>query len=237
MTDPDRVRLVSPTPLTWLVIVAGASTIAFSAGFLFSAYPSLPWLLPVHFKINGYPNGWQFKTYARVFVPVFIQLALVATLGAVAALLLSRPHGAHDEKSADVQAASVAAEGVALITFIWVAFQGYATFALARMWQRERAGLGRGYLYFETVGILMTIAVAARTHLQLGRPPARPYVAEHWRFGQLYRNVADPALFVPTRNGSRWTLNFGRPVAVALMGVILGIGVIGPTVILALLLR
>ena len=31
--------------------------------------------------------------------------------------------------------------------------------------------------------------------------------------------------------------NFGRPVAVALVGVILGIGVIGPTFILGLLLR
>ena len=188
MSAPARVRLVRPSPLTWLAIIGGASTIAFSAGFLFSAYPSLPWLLPVHFKLNGYPNGWQFKTYARVLVPVFIQCALVLTLGAVAALLLSRPHGVHDEQSADEQAASVAAEGVALIAFIWVAFQGYATFALARMWQRERAGLGRGYLYFEIAGIVLTIAVAARTHLRLGHP--RP--------GRTWRNTGDSASSIAT---------------------------------------
>ena len=41
----------------------------------------------------------------------------------VAALLLSRVHGVHDEQSADEQAASVAAEGVALIAFIWVAIE------------------------------------------------------------------------------------------------------------------
>ena len=79
--------------------------------------------------------------------------------------------------------------------------------------------------------------IAVRTHLRLGRPAPRPFVQEHWWLGQLYRNAADPALFVPTLNGSRWTLNFGRPVAVALAGIALAVGVIGPTVILGLLLR
>jgi uncharacterized membrane protein len=237
MSEAPRVRIVTPSPLTWCAIGVGASAIAFSTAFIFSCYQALPWLLPVHFSRNGLPDMWQYKTYGRVFVPVFIQLALVVTLGAVAALLLSRAHGVHDEQAPDVQAAAVAAEGVALITLIWVLFQGYATFALARMWQRERDGLGPVYVYLELAGLLLTIGVAARTHTRLGHPAARPYVAEHWRYGQLYRNAADPALFVPTRNGSRWTLNFGRPVAVAILGIVLGIGIIGPTVILALVLR
>jgi uncharacterized membrane protein len=55
--------------------------------------------------------------------------------------------------------------------------------------------------------------------------------------GQLYKNPDDPALFVPTRDGRRWTLNFGRPVAAALLGVVLAIGIVGPTAILGLLLR
>ena len=67
--------------------------------------------------------------------------------------------------------------------------------------------------------------------------PARAFVAGHWRFGQLYKNAEDPALFVPTRTGSRWTLNFGRPVAVVLLGLILLVGIIAPTVIMGLLLR
>ena len=47
----------------------------------------------------------------------------------------------------------------------------------------------------------------------------------------------DPALFVPTRDGSRWTLNFGRPVAAALLGVIIMVGVVAPSLILLLSLR
>jgi uncharacterized membrane protein len=62
-------------------------------------------------------------------------------------------------------------------------------------------------------------------------------VAGHWRFGQLYKNPEDPALFVPTRDGARWTLNFGRPVAAALLGAILMVGIVGPTIILGVALR
>lgn len=236
MSQSLRSRIVEPTLLTWLAISASVSAIAFSTTFALAYYSSLPPVLPVHFMRNGYPNGWQYKTYARVLTPVFIQMALVVTLGAIGVLLLSRSHGRHDKQAPDVKAASAAAEGIALMALIWVVFQAYAGFALVRMWQRERAGLG-WYTYVEIAGMLLTIGVVARTHLRLGQPLARPFVAEHWRFGQLYRNPEDPALFVPTRNGRRWTLNFGRPVAVALMGAVLGIGIIGPTVILGLLLR
>jgi uncharacterized membrane protein len=105
------------------------------------------------------------------------------------------------------------------------------------MWQTERAGLGRWYYYLQLVGLVLTGIVAVRAHVRLGRPAPRPFVADHWRFGQLYKNAEDPALFVPTRHGARWTLNFGRPVAAALLALILGIGIIGPAVILVLALR
>ena len=229
--------MIRPSRITMWAAIAGGSAIAFTAGFLFVRYPALPWLLTVHFKRNGAPDGWQYKTYARVLLPVFVQLALALTLGAIGALLLSRPHGTHDRHEADVKAASTAAEGVVLITAVWVGFQAYAAAALAMMWQRQREGLGAWYGYLEAAGIALTIGIAIRTHMRLGRPAPRPFVAEHWWLGQLYRNAADPALFVPTRDGSRWTLNFGRPVTAAVIGIIMLVGVVGPTVILGLLLR
>jgi uncharacterized membrane protein len=230
-------RLVRPTPLTRVALVAGAATIAWSVAFLLVRYPRLPWLLPVHFKSNGYPNGWQYKTYLRVLTPVFVQVALALVLGAVGTLLLSRSHGEHDADEPDVKAAAAAAEAVALLALIWVVFQGYAAVALAMMWERERAGLGPWYSYLELTGFVLSIVVSIRANARLGRPLPRPFVPEHWRFGQLYKNPNDPALFVPTRHGNRWTLNFGRPVAAALMGLILAVGIVGPVVILGLLLR
>jgi uncharacterized membrane protein len=229
--------MVRPSTLTrialWLAILA----VTASGAFLVRSYTQLPEVLPVHFNRYGYPDGWQFKTPARVLLPVFVQIALVTTFGAVSLLLLSRPHGELDRDAPDVRAASAAAEAIALIALIWVGFQAYAAVALATMWQRERAGLGSLYSILEITGIVATILVFVRAHLRLGRPTPRPYNAAHWRFGQLYRNPEDPALFVPTRDGSRWTLNFGRPVAAALMGIFLAGGILGPLVILRLLLR
>ncbi len=265
------IRLSRPTALTKLAMAAIAATLTFTAAFLLARYPRLPELLPVHFRRNGMPNGWQYKTPWRVLVPFFVQTALTATLGAIAVLLLSRSdderggtqaspcetefvgadlcvrptaragtRAVPDETkplAADVHAAATASEAVMLITFIWVAFQAYAAVALAAMWQRERAGLGVWFTRWEYIGVALTVAAAIRAQRRVGRPDPRPFVAEHWRFGQLYKNAADPALFVPTRDGSRWTLNFGRPVAAALMALILGVGVVAPTVILGLMLR
>ena len=232
-----REWLVRPTPITRAAVVAVLAIIAWSTAFLFARYPRLPWLLPVHFKPDGFPNGWQFKTHLRVLLPVLVQSALGLIFGAIGTLLLSRSHGDHDADEPDVKAAAAAAEAVALLALIWVAFQAYGAVALTIMWQRERAGLGDWYYYLELSGVLLTIIVSIRAQRRLGRPTPRPFVSEHWRYGQLYKNSKDPALFVPTRHGNRWTLNFGRPVAAALMGVILVLGIVGPAVILGLLLR
>ena len=235
--DRTRMRMVRPTIITWIAVLATVAVIAGTAVFLIHAYPTLPDLLPVLFNRRSRPIGWQYKTYARVLMPSLVQAALAITLGSVGSLLLSRMHDSTEERAPDMVAASTAVEAIALVCFVWVAFQAYAAAALVQMWQTSRAGLGDLYSWLTGAGVVITIAIALNAHRGLGRPAPREFVSEHWRFGHLYNNPLDPALFVPTRDGSRWTLNFGRPVAAALLGVALLIGVVGPTVILALLLR
>ena len=184
--------MVPPTYATRVSFALMAFIIVASATYLIVQYPSLPWLLTVRFQADGAPNGWQYRTPARVMMPVLVQLALSFTFGGIGFVLLSRWHKACDTNAPDVKAAAVAAEAVTLIALIWVAFQGYAAWALVHMWTVERAGLG-WYTIF--------------------------------------------ALFVPTRDGSRWTLNFGRPKAAALLAIILLIGIVGPMVILVFALR
>jgi uncharacterized membrane protein len=230
-------RTVRATSLTKAAAAAGVVVIACTTGFLLARFPDLPDILPVHFRRDGHANGWQYKTYARVLMPVFVQLALAGTLGAVGALLLSRPRGDDDQDTPDVRTAAAAAEAVALIAVVWVVFQAYAAYALVELWQRGRDGLGPFYTVLEITGVVLSVVVFARAQHRFGRPAPLPFVAEHWVLGQLYRNRFDPALFVPTRDGSRWTLNFGRPVAAALMALVLGVGVVGPAIILGLLLR
>jgi uncharacterized membrane protein len=228
---------VAPTRLTLAAAALVAAVMIFSAVFLLSRYSSLPDILPVRFNRASLADRWQYKTYARVFMPVLVQATLAAVFGAVGVLLLSRPHRPEEHRSADMVAAAVAAEAVALVSLVWVTFQAYAAVALAAMWQRGFGGLGRVYSLMLWIGVGLSALVFLRAQRGLGRPEPRPFEPAHWRFGALYRNRADPALFVPTRDGRRWTLNFGRPVAAALMALILGIGIVAPTIILGLLLR
>jgi uncharacterized membrane protein len=237
MIAARRSSMVPPTYFTQAALFVIVVAISGSALLLIWNYTAVPWLLPVHFNARGIPTGWQYKTVLRVFLPVFIQLALAGTLGGIGLLLLSRRHGEQDASMPDVKAASVAAEAVLMIAAIWVTFQGYAAYALVTMWISEYGALGQWYYRLAWIGVLMTAVVGVRAHRTLGRPDARPFIAAHWRFGQLYNNADDPALFVPTRDGSRWTLNFGRRVAVALLAMILAAGIVAPTVILVLILR
>lgn len=232
-----RMRMVSPTPTTWAAATTILAAMAFSAAFLLVRYERLPDLLPVLFGPHNTPIGWQWKTYPRVLMPVLVQAVLALVSGVIASLVLSRPHGERDDAAEDVVAARTAAEALVLFAMIWVVFQAYAAVALVRMWQTSVGGLGRGYGVLTVAGIALTAAVAVRAHRRFGKPSRRTFVAEHWRLGQLYNNPADPALFVPTRDGARWTLNFGRPVAAGLIGVVLAVGIVAPLAILKLLLR
>ena len=58
----------------------------------------------------------------------------------------------------------------------------------------------------------------------------------YWRFRGMYFNRQDPALFVPRRNGSGWTVNFGRPQAVVFLGLVLFVSIWAPIVIFKVLL-
>ena len=227
---------VGPTRMTRAAAVGVLVVIVATTTFLLLAYLSLPDLLPVHFAQRGVPDGWQYRTLPRVLIPVGVQAMLALTFGTVAGLLLSRPHGTLDRAAPDVRAAAAAAEAVVLLALIWVLFQGYAAFSLTQLWVSPRASLPF-YNLAEIAGGIASIVVAIRAHRTLGRPDPRPFVADHWRLGQLYKNADDPALFVPTRDGRRWTLNFGRPVAGALLGVVLVVGVLAPTALLAIALR
>lgn len=230
--------MVRSSRLTRQAVWLMAITMFGTAAFLAASYAALPDLLPVHFRANGVPNGWQFKTAPRVLLPVFVQAALMLTLGSVGALLLSRRDSRDQAPDGpDVRAAVTAGEAVVLIALIWIVFQAFVAAALVKTWTDARSSFGFGYVVLEVVGLLLTAIVGVRAHVRLGRPEPRPYEPEHWRLGQLYRNPEDPALFVPTRDGSRWTLNFGRPAAAALLGIILTAGVVGPTIILMLALR
>src|SRR5204862_2516871 len=62
----SRMRLVKPTIVTSIAVLATLAVVGGTAAFLVRAYPTLPDLLPVRFNARSRPIGWQYKTYVRV---------------------------------------------------------------------------------------------------------------------------------------------------------------------------
>lgn len=232
-----RPIFLRPTALTVAACCLSAAAIVGTAAYLAWSYSGLPDLLPVHFRWDGRANGWQIRTLPRVLIPVFVQFGLIVALGGVSLLLLFRDRGDPHDSTPDAGAARTAAEAVLLMATIWVVFQAYTGVALVRLWSSGSATLGRGYTALEVLCLVLTGIVGARAQRQLGRPSPLPYDAAHWRLGHLYCNADHPALFVPTRDGRRWTLNFGRPGAVVLLAGALAVGIVAPSAILLIALR
>jgi uncharacterized membrane protein len=221
------------TPTRWTLISACWAigiTIA-TVTYLGILYPMLPDSLPVRY-LRGEPVIFQTKTTLVVLLPALVQSALLLTFGALASLLLWRPRRASLDtlEAADRTRMSAAVEGIALLGAVWISVQALGAARLVASWQGERAGFGQIYNLTLLVSIALSVAVVWRTMraVKQDAAPQRETDPAFWRLTHLYFNPADPALFAPTRRGVGWTLNFGRPLAILLIAVVLAIGVGGP---------
>jgi uncharacterized membrane protein len=235
-------RWTPPTTYTLLASgFAGMVTIA-TAAYLIAVYPSLPIGLPVQY-VGDRPFVFQLKSPSVVMLPFIVQSALALVFGSLILLLLWRPRSiapassSHDE--ADRKRMSATAEGIALLASIWILIQALGAARLIILWRGAWGGYGDLYSVSMVLAVGSSIAIMVRTWrlLNCARAVERPDNPSLWRFKDLYFNPADPALFVQTRDGAGWTLNFGRPGAIAIMAATLMVGMGGPFVFARYVLR
>jgi uncharacterized membrane protein len=233
-----KLALAPPTAVTTIAGALTLSSITATAGYLVGKYHALGFLLPVHFR-NGRADRFIAKSYAIVLTPLWTQLLLVLIFGGVCLLLLSRAGGeaADEQQAADRQRMLHGAEAVALLGLLWISFQLLTAYSLTQLWS-FRGGMGVAYDVCLGTAIVLSIMIGGRALMRIGRPASRHVEdSSMWRFKALYFNPADPALFVPARYGYGLTLNFGRPIAIAIMAAILLAGLGGPFLIARTLLR
>jgi uncharacterized membrane protein len=223
-------RWASPTRRTLICACWSIGITCATATYLGLVYPTLPADLPVRY-MRGEPIFFQSKTPLVVMLPALVQAALGLVFAALSLLLLWRAR-ATDEGGdpADGGRMQVTVEGIALLGSLWITVQALGAARLVALWQGGRGGFGRVYNLALGIALIVSAVVVWRTmralrQQQAGAVDTTPGV---WRLTHLYFNPANPALFVPTRRGTGWTLNFGRPLAIALIATILIIGVGGP---------
>ncbi len=233
-------RWVRPTRRTCIACALGVGVSLATAGYLAYVYPTLPFGLPVQYA-RGRPLIYDVKSPVIVFLPVIIQATLLTIFSALVALLLWRAQAVEASAVADENARRMrtAAEAVALLGALWISVQATGAARLIVLWQGGMSGFGRIYNAVLLSAIVLSILIVARTMRALRRQEGPAVVDDPrlWWLRHLYVNPRDPALFVPSRSGNGWTLNFGRPLAILILAITLGLGIGGPLYVARMILR
>jgi uncharacterized membrane protein len=231
-------RMPRPTIVTAAAGALTLATIAGTAGYLLGEYAALPQTLPVEFR-DGLPYQFIGKSYVTVLTPVWTQLLMALVFGAIAVVLLWRSHGAATpEHESDAMRMLHAAEAISLLALVWIAFQVATAVGLIRLWTLFYGGMGPFYERGFWVALVLSIAIGVRARMKIGRSDPRLSGDRRvWWRQALYFNPADPALFAPARGGRGFTMNFGRPLAIALVLALVAIGLGAPIIIARLFLR
>jgi uncharacterized membrane protein len=226
-----RRRWSEPTRSTLVAALWAAGMTLATATYLALIYPTLQEGLPVRY-LRGEPVFFQVKTPLVVMLPSLVQVALLLTFGAIGLLLLwrARPETSDLAAQADSTRMRLAVQGVALLGAVWITVQALGAARLVAVWQGGRGGFGRIYNLTVLVSLIVSTVIVWRTMRAVRQegPSAREADPSMWRLSNLYFNPQDPSLFVPTRRGVGWTLNFGRPLAILLIAGVLTVGIGGP---------
>jgi hypothetical protein len=179
--------------------------------FLHDAYDRLPLLVPIEFDA-GNPSQFAFKSIGLIYLPFGLQVALSLVFLAIVALLVRRTAESKDRGLAAAPTQH-AAEAIALMAMIWIAFQAVNAWRLATLYRRTFDAHQEIYVVALITAITATVFIVTRAVLKVQAAEG------HAAFGsQLRAPVLD---------------HRSRPFAVAALAIALGIGLGAPLYILA----
>jgi len=217
-------------PGGWLLQVGPFVTLAAAALDLHRRWTSLPERFPVHWGVDGRPNGWASRTAAGVYGPLVIAAVIAASIAVFAALLRrSHPiHHAGEPAEAERRFRRVVlwtllgAEYYLVLVTIWVARLPLAAASSggspAPPPVAPLLGLTLAFVVVTAVALVRAAQGRERVGHGAGRQQGEPPIGDRtpdrcWKAGLFYVNPDDPALFVEKRFGIGYTLNFGRPLS------------------------
>jgi len=207
------------SPGGWLLQVGPFAILAAAAIFLRMHWDRIPEIFPVHWGIDGQPNGWSVRTPMGVYGALIMAAAIIAGLGLITYGVL------HEARVVGVPGAPSHGRDLphqvgyflsGIEYFLAVVFAFVALIPL----------FGPPKIAFVLILPIVLIAVVFAAAHQLNQTRAYPVSAaalpgadgvfgdgtldQHWKLGIFYYNPGDPALMVEKRFGIGYTLNFAR---------------------------
>lgn len=154
------------TPSTRIAGLLSALATTATFAFLHNAYQQLPLLVPVQFEA-GSPIQFAFKSPALVYLPVTLQVALGLVFAAVVALLLRRARRTDPDAGLRALGAVYAAEGIARLAAVWIAFQMVNAWRLASLYAHTFDADIEFYAFGLITAITATVVIAAHAVIKV----------------------------------------------------------------------
>jgi uncharacterized membrane protein len=223
----STIREASLSPRTtqlpggWILQLGPFAILLVAAGYIQAHWRRIPDRFPVHWGIDGMPNGWSGRTLSGVYGPLFCGAALVIGFSLIAygTSHLARRFPA----TGDAPGNGDFAHRVAIL-LLGVEYFLASIFALVALLPFT-GNPGAVPIVILTVAILAS-AIFLRRWINHGRD-ALPHTSGDgtpdtcWKFGLFYFNADDSALFVEKRIGIGYTINFAHASAWVIMSLTL----------------
>ncbi len=229
--EAERAPRAAHLPGGWLLQAGPFAVLGAAAIYLHAHWDQIPEIFPVHWGIDGQPNGWSGRTPIGVYGPLIMGVAIVAGLSLITygvlreARVVRVPGGA----------ASHGRDFPHQVGYFLSGMEYYLAILLSFVAMMPLLGPPNIALVLGSSIALIVIVFLAAHHLNQvrayqiessttqtdGRVFGDGTLDAHWKMGIFYYNPDDPALLVEKRFGIGYTMNFARGMAWLILALLI----------------
>jgi uncharacterized membrane protein len=199
-------------PGGWLLQLTPFAILLLTAAYLSAHWDQIPDRFPVHWGIDGQPNGWSVRTPMGVYGPLCFGAGLVAT---ISLLGYGISHAARRIPGVPSDEGTIDPGHRISLVLIGVEFFVAAMLSLVGMLPLTGSP-GVAPILILAGGMIVCVVLLIRwqsqglaAHAAMGHPgDGTP--DDCWKLGLFYFNPDDAALFVEKRIGFGYTINFAH---------------------------
>lgn len=221
-----RVANISPEtekmPGGWITAISPCILLALSAFYVRLHWAEVPARFPVHWDLNGAPNGWANRSFMGVYAPTLIGLLIFCFLLAIEwSILHGAGRGGQNPENVQWRSRFRHATLTLTVAIQWLICITFSYIVLLPFFAARKGPVG---LWPILIGTLLTIGFFVWRLIRLNQEPGSSSDGtpdECWKWGGVYYNPRDPALMVERRFGIGYTVNFGNRMSWIMVGAFL----------------
>lgn len=212
--------------LSWNLLYVPVVLLTLGIGF--AGYASMPDMIPMQMGFDGEVSRYAEKSLDIVFMPVLVQLFMIACM------VFSHWTMLRSKKPADPKAPATSALAYGMFAraqSVFLLVSGMAiciAMVLMPLSFMGAVGLMQAGVVVMIACLIIVIGAIALS-VVYGQGGARLFARmgdsgdllsdddENWKLGIFYFNRDDPSLFLPARFGIGWTFNYARPAIWAIL--------------------